>query len=161
MSLRLSGWRLVSTLTLLLFQTALAGALGFIANLGFEERARFERQLATYPDGNYAEAAGTRISVETGGMFLGALAALGIGGAVLFSLAKLSDAAKIRTVQRIVGRSCFLAAFLFVGLAIMTPRVGSPHGDMFPGLGHYISAVLVGVAGIAAMGISRVAKTPV
>src|SRR5687768_14489062 len=98
MSLRLSGWRLAGVLTLLLLQTALAGALGFIAKLGSEERARFERQLQDYPDGNYAEAAGLRVSIETGGMFLGALVALGIGGAVLYSLVKLTDAARTRIV---------------------------------------------------------------
>jgi hypothetical protein len=153
---RLGGGRVAGVFVLLSVQAALAAFLGFVAYLHSEEAGRYVRYLQMYS--LHQNAAALRLVLETCGMIASSIIALVIGTAVILSTIKLSVPNYARQVQRICGWICFVFAFCNVLAAIITPRVGSPHDDMFPGLGHYISAFIAGIAGFTAMGISRVAR---
>jgi hypothetical protein len=154
----ISGWRLAGILTFLSAQAALAFFLGFIANLQRDEVGRYQRHLQFYPNSAYAEAAARRLYLETGGVIADAVAAVGLAGVVLVSTAKLSAPSFIRTVHRYCAWICFGFAALFLSAAIMTPRVGSAHNDMFPGLPAYASMAFAVLAGLASVVIAKLAK---
>lgn len=158
MSIGLNGWRLAGVMTLLPVQMVVAAGMAFCVNVHFDEVYRYQRHLQLYPKGAYAEDASNRVRLETGGMIAAAVATIGISGVVLVSTAKLSAPSFIRTVHRFSAWTCFGFAALFLTAAIMTPRVGSAHDDMLPGVPAYASTLFAVLAGLASVIVARLAR---
>ena len=154
----LTRWRLAGILTFLLAQTALAGFLGFVGYMGREGVDKYQRHLQLYPNSSHADAAAQRLYFEIGGVIISAIAGVGLAGVVLVSTAKLSAPAFICTVHRYCAWTCFGFAAVFLMSAIMTPRVGSAHDDMLPGVPALVSTTFAVLAGLSSVVIAKLAK---
>ena len=151
-------WRLAGVILLLLVQTALAVFLGFLATIHWEESNRFHLKLGL--EFTPKREAALRCTMEEIAAFADALAVGVFTVVLLLAVAKANQLPCMRSAFRISGGSfLFIAAGLFFA-AFGVPRVGSPHDDMFAGLGFFLSSAPVLLMSGCSFGIARLLKAP-
>lgn len=154
--------RLAGVILLLVVQAALAAFLGFLAGLHGKEADRYEQYL--HPPFTPKPEIVSRFQLETVAKVADVASFTVAGAAIALSLiliwpwALFSSPRAVRTMHRAYGCVCLGMAACLVVVAFFVPRVGSPHNDMLPGLGHFVSAVTIVLLGGAGFGIARLLR---
>jgi hypothetical protein len=151
-------WRLAGVILLLLVQTALAAFLGFLATIHWDEGFRFYLN-ASLPYAKVREAT-LRYIMEFAGAAVDAACTVMALLLLLLVISRAKCLPSVRPAFRFAGG---LYLFTFAGLffaAFGVPMVGSPHDDMFPGLGFFISSAAVLFMSGCSFGIALLLKSP-
>jgi hypothetical protein len=141
---------------LLLVQTALAAFLGFLATIHWDEANRFLQRsgMAYVP----VEKATLRYQMEGAAAVVDAVCAVVAALLLLLVIGRANRLPSVRPAFRLAGGLFLAAATVLFFAAFGVPRVGSPHDDMFAGLGFFISSAPLLLMCGCSFGVARLVK---
>lgn len=150
---RSGGKRNAGVNALLLAQAALAAFLGLVATIHRDDAKRFDPYLRPPYTANSKTL--FRVRLDKAGVVADSAIALMAVVSGLLTLSAWKYPKLATAIQRVIGWLSIAAACLFIVAGALSPRIGSPNNDVFPGVGFWAGALITGVLGACALNAAR------